>query len=508
MNPTLFVEFVKKWFKALANNITEKINDAKTQPAYLFKTMLTTKLSADNKWDTTDVSRSIVAADIVALDSPLPIKKRDAISAAGGKIPKLGMKMAKTESLISDIRMLQARGATEADIVRAIFDDLARCVTGINERLEFTFLQGLSTGLVLVEDADNVGAGIRVNFGYKESNAYGVVKKWGSEGYTPLSDIARVLAAAYANGDTITTIALDRAAYNQMRKSNEAKSLYASSIGNFTGNSLTVPTPSQFDAAIADEHKGVKLLVVDRSIRVERDGKQTPARPFAENTLVFLTTEKVGSLVYGILAEESVPVAGVEYQKVDGYILTSKYSKNDPLAEFTSAQAIALPVIENVGSIYTLNTQDAQEVDSSEVEGDAGITIYGTTYSKAAVVDAMKEAGIRVAYNISDEKLVDKINTLSNEDEEKLREALSRVLVVAPVELSFTNAKDATGKTITAQTEEELTATSDQVWATVAVSGSVATVTVTANSGAERTANITLVAGSKRVVVAVTQAAA
>jgi hypothetical protein len=507
MNPTLFVEFVKKWFGVLSKKIVEKTNDSKTGLSYLFKTMLTPELSSDMKWDSVNVSKSVVAADVVSLSSELPLKKRDKISSAQGEIPKIGMKMNKSEKLISDIQVLAARGATEAQIVEKIFEDTPRVINGIYERLEYMFLQALSTGVTLVSDDDNVGSGIRVTFGYKDSNKYGVLKKWGEAGYTPLSDIARVVSTAAENGDVITTVALDKASYNLIRRSDEAKTLYAASVGNFTGNALSIPTPSIFDSLIADEYK-IKFLVIDRAVRIEKDGKQKSVYPFAENTLVFLTSEKVGTLQYGILVEENNPVSGVEYQKVDSYILVSKYSKNDPLREFTSSQALALPVIENVNSIYLLNTQDAIEVAADEVEGDAGITIYGSQYSKKSVIEAMKQAGIKVAYNISDEKLIEKINSLSDADEAKFRAELENVLVVSPVALSFSKAADTTGKTITAETSETLTAISDQTWATVTVSSNVATVKVTANAGAERTANITLTADGKSVVVVVTQAAA
>lgn len=423
MNPTLFVEFVKKWFGVLATRFTEKVNDTKNPLTYLYKTMLRPELSPDLKWDALSINKSIVAADVVSMDSPLPLKKRDAISTASGTIPKLGMKMDKSEKLLTDIQIMQARGATEAQIVQKIFEDTPRVIGGIYERLEYMFLKALSTGIMLVPDSENVGAGIRVNFGYKESNKFGVQTKWGEEDYAPLSDIERVITLAAEKGDIITTIALDRASYNLIRKSDEAKTLYAASIGNFTGNAQLIPTPTQFDAIVSDEYK-VKFLVIDRSVRYEKNGKQTPVKPFAENTLVFLTTEQVGTLVYGILAEETNPVAGVEYQKVDSYILVSKYSKNDPLREFTSSQALVLPVIENVESIYLMNTQEAQEIDETEVEGDADITIYEQTLTKADVIAALKEIGVKVAPNIGDKKLIEKINELSDEDEAKLKELL------------------------------------------------------------------------------------
>jgi hypothetical protein len=508
MNPTLFVEFVKKWFSAITGKISEKINDSKSPVTYLFKTMLKPELSPDLKWEAlSSLNNSIVAADVVAMDSPLPLKSRPSIATASGTIPKLGMKMQKSEKLISDIQVMRARGATENQIVQKIFEDVPRCITGVHERLEYMFLKALSTGYMLVPKEENVGAGIRVQFGYRPENSFGAAVKWGGEGYKPISDIERVLAKASEEGDVVTTIALNKAAYNQIRHSGEAKALYAASIGNYTGNNAIIPTPSQLNALMADEYN-VKFLVIERSVRYEKDGKQVGVKPFAANTLVFLTTEQVGRLVYGILAEETNPVSGVEYQKVDAYILISKYSKNDPLREFTTSQALALPVIENVDSIYVLNTQEAQGVASDEVEGDAGITIYGTQYSKEAAIDALKAIGVRVAYNISDAKLIEKINNLSDGDEAKFKAELEKVLVVSPTALEFGSAANTSGKTITAETEEALGAISDQAWATATTSNKVATVKVSANAGAQRTASITLTAGGKQVTVTVTQAGA
>jgi hypothetical protein len=508
MDSSYFAVYVKKWFKILTTGIVEKLNDSKSPVTYLFKTMLRPTLSADGMWNSTSVSKSIVAADVVDIDSPLPIKKRDAISRANGEIPTIGIGMKKNAKLIQRIKYLAATGATETQVAQMIFDDLSRVISGVYERLELMFLQGLSTGVALAEDNDKeTSVGIRVDFGYKDSNRYGAARKWGETGYTPISDIERVLSLAKENGDVITTIALDRAAYNQIRRSEESKGLHAASIGNYTGNNQIIPTSSQFDAIFQDEYK-VKFIVIDRVIRVEKNGKQTNVRPFAENTLVFLTTEQVGSLVYAILAEQDSEYRSknVDYQIVDNFILTAKYTETNPLREFTNAQAIALPVIENTDSIYILNTQDAIEVERDEIEGDAGITLYGVTYSKAAVIGALRAVGAKVAHNISDKKLIEKINGFSDEGEAAFRVALENVLIVAPVELLFTSVADNTGKTVTATADGAVTAVSDQAWATVTVAGNTVTVKVTANAtGKARTANVTVTADEKQVVVLVTQ---
>lgn len=353
MNASLFVEFVSKWFKAIVGKVTEKINADSGK--YLFKTMLRKEVSPDLRWDSTVVSRSVVAADVVAMDSELPLKKRDALSTASGTIPKIGMKMFKSEKLISDINIMRARGQKEADIVAKIFDDVARVIGGVFERLEFMFLRGLSTGVMLVQDSENVGVGVRVDFGYLAENQFGVKANWNDiSSSLPITDIDAVLDKAKADGCTITTIALDKASFNRLRSSKQAKELYGARLG-IAGSSL-IPSPSVFTDIFKDEY-GINLLVVDRTVYHEKDGKRVPVKPFAENTLVFLSDDIVGSLVYGEVPEATSPVSGVEYQNSD-FILVSKYSKNDPLREFTSSQAMALPVIENVNSIYLLKTDN------------------------------------------------------------------------------------------------------------------------------------------------------
>lgn len=79
-------------------------------------------------------------------------------------------------------------------------------------------------------------------------------------------------------------------------------------------------------------------------------------------------------------------------------------------------------------------------------------------------------------------------------------------LTVTPTALYFSNAADTNGKTITATSIGNVTATSDSAWATVTTSGKVATVKVTANSGSEpRTAIVTITADNKTVNVPVIQ---
>ncbi|MFV0501717.1 MAG: hypothetical protein ACK5MH_09035 [Bacteroidales bacterium] len=425
---SLFIEFVKKYFKPLSNKYVEKINDIKNAPQYFFKSMLRKSYSIDLKWESGSVNNSIVAADVVAMDSPLPLKKRGVLRRASGDLPKLGMKFSKGERLLTDIQIMRAKGVSEAEIAKKIFEDTPKCISGVYERIEDAFLTGLSEGVTLVPEENNVGTGIRVDFGFLDANKFGASKKWGEIDFMPLDDINRIISAAQENSHKIERIMIGKTAYNNLRNSEDAKVLVANfqRIVFADASILKTPSRSAFNEAFQDEYD-CELVVVDRTIRVEKNGIQKKIKPFDTNKLVFLTSDIVGSLVYGTLAEEGTPVAGVEYAKVDDYILISKYSKNDPLQEFTSSQALVLPVIENVDEIYVLNTQEAIEVATTEIEDDETITIYEETYVKADVLAVYKTVVGYVHPAISDAKFIEKVNALSDELEAKFKLAVQEL---------------------------------------------------------------------------------
>lgn len=357
MNESLFSEYVKKFLPKL-QKLIELVNGKRNQPTYLHKTMLRKEYSADGKWESASVDSAYVSADMVAMDSPLPPKARDSVARSNGVLPKIGMKRILRETQINAINVMKAQGATLTAIANKLASDAIACSAGIDERNEANFLSALSNGVVVVEDAENTGVGLRIDFNYLDTHKFGVV----NSGTISEEDITRVLTKADADGNTITHIALALSTYNEIRQTSWAKELVANyrGISYSSAANLPVPTATTFDEAFSDNYNGVKFLKIDRSVIAEKNGKRTPYKPWNANSLIFLTSEEVGALVWGTLAEKTNPVAGVEYTTVDDYKLIAKYSKTDPLQEFTSGQALVLPVIENVDQIYMLDKSTVQ----------------------------------------------------------------------------------------------------------------------------------------------------
>lgn len=413
MEKSLFAKFAS-YFTAIAKTIEERVNGSKSAQSYLHKEMCTPEMSTDLKWQTLNVDGSTVTADVVSMDSALPLKRRDSFGQASGEIPKLGMKMSLNEKTMSEIDVLVARNVETKILVQKIFQDTAKCMMGIYEKLEFMFLQGLSTGVTLIDDDTNTGTGIRVDFGYLAGNSFGVSKSWSDATSTPLDDISRVLKYAKTKGDKPTVLMMDDATFDNLSNTTQVKERYAFALG-FTGTQIQQPNLAQVNQMFLSNY-GLTIRIVDRTVVTEKNGVRTTVSPWGANKVIFLNSATgAGKIVYGMLAEDSRRNPAVMYEKADGYILLKKWHSPEPFAEFTSSQALVLPVINNVSSIYTINAEEY--VADAQTEGDATFAYNEVDYTKQSVADALKLAkpATKLTVDSTDAKLLAEINKLSDE---------------------------------------------------------------------------------------------
>src|SRR5690606_34833579 len=89
----------------------------------------------------------------------------------------------------------------KTQILAKLFQDAKKCTVGIWETLEFMFLQGLSTGVTSIENENNTGTAVRIDYGHPDSNKYGVEKIWSDADAKPITDITHILDQAAKNGD-------------------------------------------------------------------------------------------------------------------------------------------------------------------------------------------------------------------------------------------------------------------------------------------------------------------
>lgn len=367
---TMFSAYIDKFFKGVIDRVTERWNDKKNEPTLMFKTMLREEYSADLTWTASTLNHSIVAADVVSMDSSLPLKKRPTLRIASGEIAKIGIKYALKEKEISDVNVMRAKGQTPAQIAAKILNNVPRCIKGIDTRIEIMFEQALSTGVVLVESPENDGTGVRASFGYDPAKTFhATTAAWTSTSATPVTDI-RQMFDVEDNG--ITDVYVRKDDFDNARKTAEVKELVATDRNQVIVSSATLPVPPRQATleALGNEF-GATFHIVNNVFRAEKqDGTYVTVTPWASGAVVGVPSSIVGRLVYGTLAEDMNRVAGVTYQKSGNYALISEYSVNEPsLMEFTAGQALAMPVIDDGDSVFVLhaNSTGALTVNPSSL---------------------------------------------------------------------------------------------------------------------------------------------
>lgn len=424
MEASIFKSFITKYFPSLAKKITEKVNDKAGEIQYEHKKYLKKEFSPDMKFHSLTTNTSIVAADVVALDSPLPLKSRGALAAADGEIPKLGMKKSMSETMLQQLKNLKARGKRELDIVKKLFSDAKDSVKGVYERLDFMFLQSLSTGVTSLDDTNNIGQTIRVDFGVPAKNQFGAAHAWSLATSKPIDDIERVVNDARDKGNTLKFMWIDKVTFNIFKAHDQVKQAFAGFLK--TDSNYIFRITKDDIQKYFDEEFGLTIIVIDKVCQIEKGGVKTGMEPWKRGNVTFTTTTDLGTLTYGELAEVDHPVKDVEYGVIDDFILVSLYRTNDPLKENTSVQALVIPVLDNVDSIFMLDTTEAQEIDAGETEGDTTITIWGDLYLKAEVITSYETlTGKDLAADITDAALIEAINELSDEEEELLKDDLT-----------------------------------------------------------------------------------
>lgn len=430
MEESLFIKWAAD-FKKLAKSIEERVNGKKTIATYSYKEMYTPELSTDLKWQSLNVDGGLVSADIVAMDSPLPLKRRGSFGTATGDIPKVGMKMKMSEKLISDIDILKSRGVEQSVLVTKIFEDTPRCIMGIHEKLEYIGLQLLSEGVSVIDMDNNTGLGVRIDMNYKDENKFGVEVKWSEADAKPIDDIKRVMKAAKANGDAPGVMRMDDTTFVDFTNNTQVKQFFGYSQ-NFSGENAIIPAPDLEQAnAMLKKNKLPMIIIVDRVVINEKNGARTVLTPWAANKVIFTPDLNVGKLFYGMLAEETRPNKSVSYAKSDIFILLKKWHDNEPFAEWTSSQALVIPIVNNVGSIYMLDAQEGQSTEG-QTEDDATITIYDdSTVTVANLVTALNEVGVNASAEMTDVQLIKLVNKLSKAKEDTLIEILEIPVVSA-----------------------------------------------------------------------------
>lgn len=408
----LIEDIIKENLQDASEILYEKINGDREQPIYLHDALLTPEYSVDMTYESLSGDFARVTADVVSFDSPLPIKKRSSIKSAAGDIPKLGMKFTMNEKQMNNLRILSMTPQTKSQLATKIFKDTENCIFGIKELLDQMLLSSISSQAMLIPEDNNTGTAVRLTYDISDDNKYGVIDKWSTEDATPISDIKRVIRGARDRGIILREIWMDTYTMECLLSNKQVRDNFA-----FTQNFVGANVPNLLEEQLIllfSSVLRVNLNVVDRSFTKEKNGKRVVVEGWEANQVVFTPSRDLGKLYWSTTAEEFNLVEGVTYGKPNDYILISMSGKTDPVSHQTAGQAIVAPILQDVDSIFYLDTEEADK--DVQAEGDANFNYQGTDYTRVSVIDALNLASkkSKATAENTDEELQDKVNALTD----------------------------------------------------------------------------------------------
>lgn len=279
------------------------------------------------------------AATFRAYDAESPIGSRPGLTRVSGELPPISRKVR-----LGEYDRLRQRRAEGDQILSAIYNDARRMARAVAARMELARGDALANGSVTIEENGLVAA---VDFGRAANQTTAPGTLWSdTTNATVLSDLITwrdrvVTSAGSPPGASVTSTAVLRLVQRN-----------AEIINAITGSAAgrTRVTLAELNALLQSE--GLPPFEVNDA-RISVAGVST--RVLHEDFVVMLPapgdvndpdSTDLGGTLWGTTAESLDPDFGIEETDAPG-VVAGSYSTKDPVALWTKAAGIGLPVLAN-----------------------------------------------------------------------------------------------------------------------------------------------------------------
>ncbi|QGN24605.1 hypothetical protein GJV56_18780 [Elizabethkingia anophelis] len=305
------------------------------------------------------------AAPFATRDGETQLAARERLEKMTGEIPPIKYMRDLNEEQVRNYKVLQAlQGVTDQDkkmqALKLIWDDVKYVSESVDNRLNLTAAQAISTGKINIT-ADNNPLGIvvgEIDLKMPAENKVNASNDWSDAAASkPITDIIGVVNKASDKGLLFAKILIERSAMFNFLQSKEVKE----TVGTFFGLSAAARSSQTAPLTIdrINEYMTAAKLpvfeVTDIRVAVQKDGKDSIIKPFEESNLAFIPEGNLGEIKNALAMEEMEPVEKVIYAK-NNRTLISKWKQNEPFKEWTKAELNAFPVVGAIKYIFLLST--------------------------------------------------------------------------------------------------------------------------------------------------------
>ncbi|MGC5033072.1 major capsid protein [Micromonospora sp. DT229] len=281
----------------------------------------------------------IEAATFRAYDAESPIGHRPGLTRVSGELPPISRKIR-----LGEYDRLRQRSANANAIRDAILTDAERMARSVAARLELARGDALVNGSVTINENGVIAT---VGFGRSGSHSVAPGTPWSTiASATPLADLLSWQQTYItSNGEAPGAMVMSTTVLGYLLRNAEIRALVGSTLG----------APSRVSQAalrgILDDHGLPPWYIVDEQINVNG----AAVRPIPVDKFLYLPAPvdpndadgtQLGATLLGTTAESLDPRYSLEEADRPG-IVAGAYTTEDPIAVWTKAAAIGLPVSVN-----------------------------------------------------------------------------------------------------------------------------------------------------------------
>lgn len=273
------------------------------------------------------------AATFRAYDAESPIGSRPGVTRVTGELPPISRKIR-----LGEYERLRQRKADQ-QIRNAILDDATRMTRAVAARVELARGEALYSGKIVLNEN---GVTATVDFGRSSSHTVAPSTLWTNANATPVTDLMSWRDTYVAsNGSAPGRILTSRRVLALMMRNGEMRNLVfpgatqpnivTETAVNQVLEAFGLPPVEVYDAQVSVNGTATRVIPDDRLLLLPAPGS--------------LDGDQLGATLWGTTAESLEPDFGVEGDEPG--IVAGAYSTKDPVAVWTKAAGIALPVLAN-----------------------------------------------------------------------------------------------------------------------------------------------------------------
>lgn len=314
-------------------------------------------------------SRIEAAASVVDRDSQTPLRSRSELSKFSGEIPAIKEAFKMKESDYRSFLMMQALNVDDAtkrtQLLNLLYGDIQKVGSAAHKRLDIMALEAVSTGkisLSITNNPDGLVLANSIDLLMPAGNKSNSTVSWDdATNAKPITDFDAVVTAARNVGRSFAKVLMTKTLFAKLRKAKEVvDTMTAFFYGPKPGgafNPVAVSTLDRINEYLTANQLPV-IELVDEAIGIESDGIISAIRPFSDNNVSFIPAGNLGTIRNAIAIEQMRPVDKVSYATYKSALI-SKWSDNEPFAEWTKVEFNAIPALDAIDGIFILTAVHA-----------------------------------------------------------------------------------------------------------------------------------------------------